>query len=332
MNLQLLFSLYPFIWQSIVSFLFTLLITIGLMKVFSIKNAALCSLLFMTPILVPLILPFRGQIGLIRWGCMLASADNFLHNLSSFHQALTLVCLLPPLLALARGFISYVSYKVLLRKTRVTNAEQEPLLFSILHELTQKAKIPLPRVFLLPVGSVNIFTCGTFRPVLAISPMLLTELPEDELEAVLAHEVAHLVRRDQIVSWIVSLLSTLMFYNPFLYPLLKKIGHEREKAADAFAVAMTHKPRVLANGLLRVIKLASESKIEIKLLNAPILKLTSGDALYERVTALLSEKKQIDNAYKYSWRIVVLFLCISLILNIAMLLPMFRPSFCIMMS
>lgn len=331
MNVLSTLPLYPFIWQSLLSFFFTLGIVRLLAKTLSLKDANVRAYVFMIPIAMPLLLPFRGEIGLMRWAHLLMSAPDIARSASEFHQVLPLICLIPPSAFILHGFLSYCAYRHILRNVRQITEEQEPQLFSLLNTLARKTGISLPLVYLLPQNSVQVFTCGTLRPVLAVSPMLLSELPAKELEAVLAHEVAHLARCDQITSWIVSLISTLMFYNPFLYPLLKRIGHEREKAADALAVRLTHNPRALAQSLLRVMKLAGKNNSTPAFFNLPVLKLTGGDALCERVKILLAETSIIDESGGSTGPLVFLFLSITAISNILVLLPLFQNSACVMM-
>lgn len=186
-------------------------------------------------------------------------------------------------------------------------------------------------MYQLPPDSIHIFTCGTLRPSLVISPVLLSKLPEAELEAVLAHEVAHLARRDQVTSWIVSLISTLMFYNPFLYPLLKRLSYEREKAADAFAVRLTKSPRALAQGLLSVIKLASENHGKITAMSMSLVKLTSGDAIYERIKILLAGAEENNEANHLAWHFCFLFLSMEIIFSFFILSPLLQYTSCAIM-
>ena len=111
-------------------------------------------------------------------------------------------------------------------------------------------------------------------------------LPEAELKAVIAHEVAHLVRHDQIFLWLINLISNMMFYNPLIYPLVKWLGNEREKAADAYAANLTGQPQVLARSLLHVMKLELENRCGFPALTLPVAELTNGEAIYERVNKI----------------------------------------------
>jgi Zn-dependent protease with chaperone function len=79
---------------------------------------------------------------------------------------------------------------------------------------------------------------------------LLDGLDADTLEAVLAHELAHLARRDGVHQWLMLLLSNLLVLNPLARPVFRRILREREEDCDARAVRLTGKPNALARALL----------------------------------------------------------------------------------
>jgi Zn-dependent protease with chaperone function len=169
------------------------------------------------------------------------------------------------------------------------------------------------------------------RPCLALSPELLTSLPEPELRAVLAHEVAHLARRDQVISWVASLLRSLMFYNPVLYLLEGWARKEREKAADLLAATWTGQPRALASGLLGVTKMALNRRRNLAWC-LPAAELTSGGLLSERVQLLLDTDrlKNQDTPWRL-WLFCALFLGLETFYAYWMFLSLGRHVPCILM-
>src|SRR5580693_2345653 len=79
---------------------------------------------------------------------------------------------------------------------------------------------------------------GWFRPVVFLPVTALTGLSEEQLEAVIAHELAHIQRFDPFVNVFQVCVETLLFYHPAIWWLNKKIRAEREHCCDETAVAV----------------------------------------------------------------------------------------------
>ena len=79
---------------------------------------------------------------------------------------------------------------------------------------------------------------GWFRPVVFLPVTALTGLSEDQLESVIAHELAHIQRFDPFVNVFQVCVETLLFYHPAVWWLNKKIRAEREHCCDETAVAL----------------------------------------------------------------------------------------------
>ena len=77
---------------------------------------------------------------------------------------------------------------------------------------------------------------GWFRPVILLPAATIFNLPADQLEAILAHEIAHLRRYDDIVNIAQSVIETLLFYHPAVWWISNRIRHERELCCDDLAV------------------------------------------------------------------------------------------------
>jgi beta-lactamase regulating signal transducer with metallopeptidase domain/uncharacterized protein YnzC (UPF0291/DUF896 family) len=78
---------------------------------------------------------------------------------------------------------------------------------------------------------------GWFRPVVFLPVTALTGLSEEQLEAVIVHELAHIQRLDPFVNVFQVCVETLLFYHPVIWWLNKKIRAEREHCCDDMAVA-----------------------------------------------------------------------------------------------
>jgi beta-lactamase regulating signal transducer with metallopeptidase domain len=79
---------------------------------------------------------------------------------------------------------------------------------------------------------------GWFRPVVFLPVTALTGLSEEQLEVVIAHELAHIQRFDPFVNVFQVCVETLLFYHPAVWWLNKRIRAEREHCCDDMAVAL----------------------------------------------------------------------------------------------
>jgi Zn-dependent protease with chaperone function len=90
---------------------------------------------------------------------------------------------------------------------------------------------------------------GLWHPLVLVPAGLLTRMPPDLLEALLAHELAHLKRWDYLANLVQSAVEALLFYHPAVWWISKQIRIEREQIADDLAAAATGEPRRLAVAL-----------------------------------------------------------------------------------
>src|SRR6266567_156756 len=79
---------------------------------------------------------------------------------------------------------------------------------------------------------------GWFRPIIFLPVTALTGLSEDQLQAVIAHELAHIQRFDPFVNVFQVCVETLLFYHPAVWWLNKRIRAEREHCCDDVAVTL----------------------------------------------------------------------------------------------
>jgi D-alanyl-D-alanine endopeptidase (penicillin-binding protein 7) len=98
-------------------------------------------------------------------------------------------------------------------------------------------------------------TAGWWRPVVLVPGSLLTGMPADLLEALLAHELAHVKRFDYLVNLGQNLVETLLFYHPAVWWISGRVRAEREQIADDLAARKLGEPRRLALALSELDKL-----------------------------------------------------------------------------
>lgn len=81
-------------------------------------------------------------------------------------------------------------------------------------------------------------TFGWLRPVIVLPYSAVTGLPIQQLEAVLAHEIAHIQRHDYLIGVLQTLIETLLFYHPAVWWTSRTIRQEREHCCDEVAVTL----------------------------------------------------------------------------------------------
>ena len=92
-------------------------------------------------------------------------------------------------------------------------------------------------------------TAGCWKPIVLVPAALVTGMSADLLEALLAHELAHIKRHDYLVNLVQSTIEIILFYHPSVWAISRRIRNEREQIADDLAVEMLGQPQKLAQAL-----------------------------------------------------------------------------------
>ena len=162
-------------------------------------------------------------------------------------------------------------------------SEQEaPGLYQMVRELTTRADLPMPRLYVIPQDQPNAFATGRNpkNSAVAVTRGIMSLLSEDELRGVVAHELAHIGNRDILIQSVAATIGGAITYlaymlmwfggddeSPFgligalalviLAPLAASliqlsISRQREFSADATGAQITGNPESLASALLRL--------------------------------------------------------------------------------
>ncbi len=143
----------------------------------------------------------------------------------------------------------------------------------------------------------SLVLAGVLRPVILVPSAIMAGLPARQFEALLAHEVAHFLRRDHWVTLLVALAETLLFYHPAVWLLTKWVREERENCADDSAVALCGDRVTYANALASLADLA-ESPTGIA---------ASGGDLTNRVRRLLGSEVSAGGHWSMTpWLVILL--------------------------
>ncbi len=107
----------------------------------------------------------------------------------------------------------------------------------------------------LMISKTNVpisFAVEVHKPIIVMSEKLLTLLKKDEIEAVMAHELAHVKNSDTILKALVTAYKTALPHDPIIRLVEAAFHREREMVADETAARTTEKPLSLASALLKI--------------------------------------------------------------------------------
>jgi len=127
-----------------------------------------------------------------------------------------------------------------------------PRLSAAVRSVAPKFGMPPARFKEVSLHDPVSLTCGFLRPTCVFSSALVSGLSAAELEAVVAHEAAHVKRRDNLARILVAAWDALAFLVPPLRHLSDQWKQQAEMAADELAASKTGRPIELASALVRV--------------------------------------------------------------------------------
>jgi heat shock protein HtpX len=144
--------------------------------------------------------------------------------------------------AMVMNFGSYwFSDKLALTMTRSQPLarEEAPELYAIVEKLARQANLPMPKIYLTPASQPNAFATGRnpSHAAIAVTQGILQTLNRQELEGVLAHELAHIKNRDILISTLTAVMAGVIttLANWAQWALLFGMGGEDEEGLSGLA-------------------------------------------------------------------------------------------------
>lgn len=183
---------------------------------------------------------------------------------------------------------------------QVVTAQEAPELYALVDRLRQRAGLPMPTVAVAPHEQPNAFATGRNpeHAVVAVTTGILKYMPQNELEGVIAHELAHIKNRDMLIATVAAGIAGALSNLPYLlmfgggqdddggHPfaqlaliLLAPIGamliqfavsRQREFEADRVGALILGRPTPLANALVRLDHFARQIPMHVPPAAAPL--------------------------------------------------------------
>jgi heat shock protein HtpX len=167
-------------------------------------------------------------------------------------------------------------------RAKPVSEQEAPRLYQIVRELTTRARLPMPRLYMIPQDQPNAFATGRSpkKAAVAVTRGIVQLLSEDELRGVIAHELAHIRNRDILIQSVAATIGGAITYLGYmllwfggedesplsliaslalvlLAPIAATIiqlaiSRQREYSADATGAEISGNPESLASALLRL--------------------------------------------------------------------------------
>ena len=124
---------------------------------------------------------------------------------------------------------------------------------------------------------------GIFRPVLLLPEGILERLSPLQLQAIIAHELCHVRRRDNLTAAIHMVIESIFWFHPLVWWIGSRLVDERERACDEEVLRQGSEPEVYAEGILNVCRFYVESPISC-------VSGVTGSDLKKRIEAIMTHR------------------------------------------
>ena len=157
--------------------------------------------------------------------------------------------------------------------------------------LSQGVEVKLSRVADVPL------VLGYLKPLILVPTSALSGLTPEQLELILAHELAHIKRRDPFVNLLQRVAETLLFFNPAVWWISNQVRQEREYCCDVMAMATCNSSAyAYAQTLNRLSQLRIQAQIQSQPSN-PLGLAANGGSLLKRILTLMGKPSTPDPSH-----------------------------------
>jgi bla regulator protein blaR1 len=142
-------------------------------------------------------------------------------------------------------------------------------------------ELPIPVPAFIAPGAEEPGVVGFLRPVLVLPAQLLEHLNPRQLDAILAHEMCHVRRRDNLFAAVHMLVEAIFWFHPLVWWIGSRMVEERELACDEEVLRMGCEPADYVQGILNVCRFYTESPL-------PCVSGVTGADVKKRLRAILA--------------------------------------------
>jgi bla regulator protein BlaR1 len=154
---------------------------------------------------------------------------------------------------------------------------------NLLRQLERASGLRSPLPLLVSPASMEPGILGIVRPVLIWPQGISEHLPDPHLRSILAHELWHVLRRDNLVAAMHMLVEAAFWFHPAVWWVGTQLVEERERACDEKVLGLGNEPSIYAESILRACKFCIESPL-------PCLSGVAGSNLKRRITRIMNRQ------------------------------------------
>ena len=133
--------------------------------------------------------------------------------------------------------------------------------FETLQRLTQRAGVSSRIELVLSESTLEPGILGISHPVMVLPERISERLSDSQLEAIIAHELCHIRRRDNLAAALHMLVEALFWFHPLVWWTGARLVDERERACDEAVLAAGSEPQAYAEGILKICEFYMESPL-----------------------------------------------------------------------
>jgi Zn-dependent protease with chaperone function len=153
-------------------------------------------------------------------------------------------------------------------------------------------------------------TMGYLKPLILLPIASFNHLSPEQVEAILLHELAHIKRNDYLLNLVITVVDTVLFFNPFAQLIARHIRTERENSCDDFVLQFRYNPHVYASALL---------SLEQQRLTPELAMAAAGKTdLLERIKRIMNVPSKPMN---YGQKLMALLITAGILASLAWLTP-----------